>query len=64
MLTATNLVSAGNLINPIYHVSPPQSFLIRKQYFNHSETGYFKAQKRNAPNPLNAMGGRRRLGRG
>ena len=35
---------------------PNEAFLMRKQYFNHADTGYFKSQRRTAPNPLNAMG--------
>jgi hypothetical protein len=34
---------------------PLNSFLMRKHFFNHEETGYFKTQKRSAPNPLSAM---------
>ena len=35
-----------------------QSFLMRKHFFNHPESGYFKKERKNAANPLSAMGGK------
>ncbi|XP_003391867.2 PREDICTED: ER membrane protein complex subunit 3-like [Amphimedon queenslandica] len=35
---------------------PEQSFLMRRHYFNNSETGYFKQERPSAPNALSAMG--------
>ena len=31
---------------------------MRKHFFNHLESGYFKKEQRNAASPLSAMGGR------
>ena len=42
-------------ISPLFLIT--QSFLMRKQYFNNEETGYFKIEERAATNPMQAMGG-------
>ena len=34
-----------------------QSFLMRRQYFNHEETGYFRKENQTVPNALSQMGG-------
>ena len=34
-----------------------QSFLMRRYYFNNSETGYFKKERPTPPSALTAMGG-------
>ena len=48
----------GDKVFVDYHTASfVQSFLMRRQFFNHEETGYFRKENQTVPNALSQMGG-------